>query len=110
MLLKQDSIQEPAATGRILDSFSTATTYFEPTDSLTSRLADIEAKHSLIIFAHRKSRQSVRIEADIDRVRCPTGGGAQKDVAWQIGAIKYYHDGHNARKTRTAVGILSVEW
>lgn len=110
VLLKQDSIHEPSAIGRILDRFRTATTLFEPTDSLTSHLADIEAKHSLVIFARGRSKQSVRIEADIDMVQFPIQGEAQKDAAWQMGAIKYYHNGHNAQKTRATVGMLSVEW
>jgi hypothetical protein len=109
-LLKQNSIHEVSATGRILHRFSTATSLFEPTDSLTSHLANVEAKHSLVVIAHRRSRQSVRIEADIDMVHYPVQGEAQKDAAWQIGAIKYYHYGHNAQKTRVAIGIVSIEW
>jgi hypothetical protein len=109
-LLKQDSIHEASVTGKILDMFSTATSLFEPTDSLTSHLADVEAKHSLVVIAHGLSRQSIRIEADIDMVQCAVQGRPQKDAGWQIGAIKYFHYGHNAHKTRLAVGNLSVEW
>jgi hypothetical protein len=109
VLLTQDSIHEASVTGKILDMFSTATSIFEPTDSLTSYLTDVEAKHSLVVIAHESSRQSVRIEADIDIIQSVAQGKAQKDTGWQIGAIKYFHYGHNARKTRLAVGNLSVE-
>lgn len=109
-LLKQDSIHEASITGKIIDIFSTATSLFEPTDSLTTHLADVEAKHSLVVIAHGSSRQSVRIESDIDMVQSAVQGKAQKNAGWQIGAIKYFHYRHNALKTRLAVGSLSVEW
>jgi hypothetical protein len=111
-LLNQDSIHEASVTGKILDMFSTATSLFEPTDSLTSHLADVEAKHSLVVIAQRLSGQSVRIEADIDMVQGTVQGKAQqaRDATWQIGAIKYYHYRYNACKTRLAVGSLSLEW
>jgi len=105
VLLTQGSIHGASVAGKILDMFSTATSIFAPTDSLTSHLADVEAKHSLVVIAHESSGQSVRIKADIDIIQSV----AQKDTGWQIGTIKYFHYGHNAHKTRLAVGNLSVE-
>ena len=64
-----------------------------------------------MVIAHGRSRQSVRIEADIDMVQGPGQGEAQKaDAAWQIGAIKYYHYGHNAQKLVSLSALLNVEW
>lgn len=80
-------------------------TIFEPADSITSCLAAVEPKHSLIVLAYGTSSAKVRVEADMDMV--DGAGEIQGRGIWQVGAATYYQ--HNDRRTHLIAGTISLE-